>query len=101
MFYFDHFLACVPMITMFALCAAGGFALTGRAPENVKPSRAAYLAIALLVGGVVVILFALVASVHTVGWQRTIDYALQRIERDGVMSKGGNWNQLQVSNIPI
>ncbi len=41
------------------------------------------------------------ASVCVAGWQRTIDYAFQRIERDGVVSKGENWHQLQLSNIPI
>jgi hypothetical protein len=28
-------------------------------------------------------------------------YSFQRIEGDGILSKGGNWNMLQLSNIPI
>ncbi len=41
------------------------------------------------------------ASLATVGWEATLDYALQRVERDGVLSPGRTWNQLQLSNIPI
>jgi hypothetical protein len=55
----------------------------------------------LLIYVTLLLLLASVASVSTVGWRRTSEYALQRIERDGVMSKGGNWNQFQLSNIPI
>ena len=99
--YFDHFVACVPMILVFALCCAGGVALTGRVADGIAASRAGFAAVLLLGIAALLILGAFVASVLTVGRQRTIDYALQRIERDGVMSKGGNWNQLQLSNIPI
>ena len=101
LFYFDHFVALVPMITMFSLCAAGGICLAGRAPSDTDPSRTASVAIMLLMGAALLVLLAFVMSIWTVGWQRTLDYALQRIERDGIISKGGNWNQLQLSNIPI
>jgi len=101
LFYFDHFIAVVPMIIIFSLCMAGGFAVAGYVPSDKNPSRAASVAIVLLVGSALLVLVASVMSIWTVGWERTVDYALQRIERDGVMSKGGNWNQLQLSNIPI
>jgi hypothetical protein len=101
LFYFDHFIACVPMIVVFALCTAGGFAMTGRVPALAEPSRAGRVAAVLLGGAALMVIVAFIASVQTAGWERTIDYALQRIERDGVLSKGGNWNQLQLSNIPI
>lgn len=101
LFYFDHFIACVPMITTFALCTAGGFALTGDVPALAEPSRAGRVAAVLLGSAALMVIVAFLASVQTAGWERTIDYALQRIERDGVLSKGGNWNQLQLSNIPI
>jgi hypothetical protein len=101
LFYFDHFIACVPMIVLFSLCTAGGFALTGRVPAVADSSRAWRFALILLGGAALLVVFAFIASVQTAGWERTIDYALQRIERDGVLSKGGNWNQLQLSNIPI
>jgi hypothetical protein len=99
--YFDHFLGCVPMVAFFALCTAGGFALGARVPELADPARAHVLAAVLLGGGVSLVIVAFVASVRTVGWQQTMDYALQRIERDGVLSRGGTWNQLQLSNVPI
>ena len=99
LFYFDHSLACVPMVALFALSAVGGIALSG--PTLIQTDRAAPAAGALLVGSAALVFVALVASVRTVGWQRTADYALQRIERDGVLSRGGGWNQLQLSNIPI
>jgi len=38
-------------------------------------------------------LMVLAAFVALVVWDRTIDYALQGVERDGMFSKGGNWNQ--------
>lgn len=101
MFYFDHFLACVPMIALFALCAAGGFALGGRLPLSTDAVRATLAATVLLGASGLFVLASIMASIYTVGWQRTIDYAFQRIERDGIMSKGGSWNQLQLSNIPI
>ena len=101
MFYFDHFVALVPMITVFSLCAVGGFTLAGRTRSDIDSSRAASVATVLLIGAVSLVCLAFLMSLYTVGWQRTLDYALQRIERDGVMSKGGNWNQLQLSNIPI
>lgn len=101
MFYFDHFVACVPMIVLFALFSAGGFALAGHQFVAIDKFRASVAAASLLGVAVLLVLGALVASIYTVGRQRTIDYALQRIERDGVMSTGGNWNQLQLSNIPI
>lgn len=101
LFYFDHFVACVPMITVFALCTAGGVALSGQIAPGANGSRARFSAVVLLSGAGLLVLGAFIASVYMVGWERTIDYALQRIERDGVTSKGGNWNQLQLSNIPI
>ena len=101
MFYFDHFVACVPMVVLFALCTVGGFSLANRAPVPADPARVRSTATTLLFTASLFILLAFVLSIYTVGWQRTADYALQRIERDGVMSKGGNWNQLQLSNLPI
>jgi hypothetical protein len=101
MFYFDHFVACVPMILLMALCTAGGFALTRRFPRQPDQRRARAIAATLFLGASLFILAAFLLSLYTVGWQRTADYALQRIERDGVLSKGGNWNQLQISNLPI
>ncbi len=100
-FYFDHFLGCVPMVVLFALCTAGGFALANDPSRSADPLRARAMATKLLVGCAAFILLAFILSLATVGWQRTLDYALQRIERDGVLSAGGNWNQLQLSNIPI
>ncbi len=100
--YFDHFIACVPMITMFSLATAGGAALgrhgTGLPRGAADASRFAGL---LLGACFVFVAIAFVLSVRTAGWKRTIDYGLQRIERDGVQSMGGNWNQLQLSNVPI
>jgi hypothetical protein len=101
LFYFDHFVACVPATTVFALCAAGGVALAGQAPSGINLHRTAFVAIFLLVSAALLVLVTFVASTYTVGWQRTMDYAFQWIERDGIMSKGGNWNQLQLSNLPI
>ena len=101
LFYFDHFLACVPMVTLFALSTAGGVALAARVPSDIGASGAAFLAAVLLAAAALLVLTAFFASLYTVGWQRTLDYALQRIERDGISSKGGSWNQLQLSNIPI
>jgi hypothetical protein len=101
LFYFDHFLACVPMIVLFALCAAGAFALGRPALGDVDPARARYLALNLLVPVPIYLCVMFLASVQVAGWQRTLDYSLQSIERDGVLSPGGSWNQLQLSNIPI
>ena len=101
MFYFDHFIACVPMIVLFALFTAGGFVMAGHPFVAIDKSRSSFAAATLLSVAAFLILGAFAASIYTVGRQRTIDYALQRIERDGVMSTGGNWNQLQLSNIPI
>ena len=101
LFYFDHFVACIPMITVFALSTAGGFALTAYIPSGIGTSCTAFVATVLLGGSVLLILVAFLLSIYKAGWRRTIDYALQRTERDGVMSRGGNWNQLQLSNIPI
>jgi hypothetical protein len=101
LFYFDHFVACVPAIVVFALCTAGGVALAGHAPSGINLHRTAFVAIFLLVGAALMVFVAFIASVHTVGWQRTMDYAFQWVERDGIVSKGGNWNQLQLSNLPI
>jgi hypothetical protein len=89
------------MITVFALCTAGGLALTARVPSLTDPSRAMTVTTVLLGLAVVLALISFFAAVLTAGWERTIDYALQRIERDGVMSTGGNWNQFQLSKIPI
>ncbi len=100
-FYFDHFLGAAPMIIVFALCATGGLALAGAPLPPADPSRAANVAAVLLGAAGSLVLIAFAASVLTAGWERTLDYALQKIERDGVLSKGGNWNQFQLSNIPI
>lgn len=102
LFYFDHFVAHMPMIAAFGWCAVGGVALTARVPRGVHIAFRAGLAAVLLLGAAtVLVVLSFLASLFTVGWQRTIDYLLQRIERDGVMSKGGLWNQLQLSNVPI
>ena len=101
LFYFDHFLGCAPMVVVFALCTAGGFADAGHLPVITDLRRAALLARILLGLSAVMVIAALAASVACVGLDRTMDYALQRIERDDVMSPGGNWNQLQLSNVPI
>lgn len=98
-FYFDHFVAHVPMIAAFGLCAVGGVALTARVPRDAfSPGLTAVF---LLGAAAALYVFSFLASVFVAGWQRTIDYVMQRIERDGVMSKGGLWNQLQLSNVPI
>jgi hypothetical protein len=89
------------MVLLFALCAAGGFVLRGHVTSDIDASLAGSVAIILLLASALFVLLASVASIYKVGWQRTIDYASQRIERDGIMSKGGNWNQLQLSNLPI
>jgi hypothetical protein len=101
MFYFDHFVACVPMIALFSLFAAGGLALSGHKHVDVNTARSKRAAALLLGVAVIMITGAFFASLYTVGTERTLDYAFQRIERDGVTSPGGNWNQLQLSNIPI
>jgi len=101
LFYFDHFVACVPMVTFFALCVAGGFALSNPTFKLISVTRLATVTAVLLLGAALLVLCSFVASLFIVGWQRTLDYASQRIERDGVISKGGNWNQLQLSNVPI
>jgi hypothetical protein len=101
-FYFDHYVAHVPMIVAFGWCAVGGVALTARVPRGVHLAFGAGLAAVILLGAAtVLVVLSFLASLFTVGWQRTIDYVMQRIERDGVMSKGGLWNQLQLSNVPI
>jgi hypothetical protein len=101
LYYFDHFVGVVPMIVLFALCVAGGFSLGGVFPSIIDMSTAKVVTTILLTGSALIVLFAFLASIFTAGWQRTLDYAFQRIERDGVISKGGTWNQLQISNIPI
>lgn len=100
-FFFDHFIGVVPMVTFFALCTAGGFALGGSSPSISVRSRGRTLAVVLLLFSLLLVGFSFAASIQVAGWQRTIDYALQRIERDGLLSPGGTWNQLQLSNIPI
>src|SRR5438445_6260213 len=84
LFYFDHFLACVPMVLLFALCTAGGLSLAGRAPPLLDPSRARLVAALCLAGSLALVAAAFVGSLVTVGRRRTLDYLLQRIERDGV-----------------
>ncbi len=101
MYYFDHFLGCAPMATVFALILAGGCALAGGGGPLPAPERARRFGSALLLAAAVFFVVGFLASVHFAGWERTFDYLWQRIERDGVLSKGGNWNQLQLSNAPI
>ena len=101
LFYFDHFVACVPMVIFFALCVAGGLALSNPLSRVISVAQLSYVTAVLLLGAALLVLCSFVASVFIAGWQRTVDYASQRIERDGVTSKGGNWNQLQLSNVPI
>jgi hypothetical protein len=99
-FYFDHFLGCTPMVLLFALCIAGTCSVrTARVSPAAEGNRRLG---PILVGAAgLFFILSLVASLHTVGWQRTFEYFFQSIERDGVTSKGGNWNQLLLSNIPI
>jgi hypothetical protein len=99
--YFDHFLGSVPMVVVFSLCAVGGVALFGRPPAHTSADRAARAAGVLIGASAAIVLLSVLASVLTVGWSATLDYALQRIERDGIKSPGGNWNQFQLSNLPI
>ena len=101
LFYFDHFLGCLPMILLFALCAATGFAFAARLPAPASARRAGGLAVNLLLPIPLFIFITFLASTRIAGFPRTVEYALQWIERDGVLSPGGGWNQLQVSNIPI
>jgi len=102
LFYFDHFVSHIPMIAIFALCAAGGMAITERIPLAVGIShRASHLAGVMLGAALCLAAISFLGALLTVGWQRTLDYCLQRIERDGIMSPGGLWNQLQLSNVPI
>ena len=100
LFFFDHFVACLPMITLFALLTAGAFALGNHVPA-VDEGRLKFISLLLLCASVLFILVTLTLSIFTVGWQGTVAYALQRVEHDGVMTPGGNWNQLQLSNVPI
>jgi hypothetical protein len=100
-FYFDHFLGCVPMIVTFSLCIAGGLSVGKTSSYKSNYSRSGKIAAFLLIASILLVVASFAASIHTVGWDRTLDYALQRIERDGVLSKGGNWNQQLLSNIPI
>jgi hypothetical protein len=100
LFYFDHFLGCAPMAAVFALLLAGGCAYGGSAPAP-SEERARRIGVALLGAAAVFFIASFAASVQLAGWERTLDYLFQRIERDGVLSKGGNWNQLQLSNVPI
>lgn len=99
--YYDHFLACVPMIFFFTLCAAGGFALGAPPLAGVIPARARSVALNVLLPIPLFLGIIFAASVLKAGMQRTLDYSLQWIERDGVLSPGGSWNQLQLSNLPI
>jgi hypothetical protein len=102
LFFFDHFLACLPMILLFALCVAGGFALGAQIrPSASTRSHANFIARNTLLPLPVFIVITFLASVRVAGWEQTRDYAFQYIERDGILSPGGNWNQLQISNIPI
>lgn len=101
MLYFDHFIGCVPMVSLFALYTVAGFGLSGQVPVLADPSRAKLAAVVLLGGALGLILISFVAALYAVGWRETMDWAMQRIERDGVTSKGGTWNQLQLSNVPM
>jgi hypothetical protein len=99
--YYDHFLACLPMILFFALCVAGGFALGARGVSSTVPRRAILLARNALLPLPVFIVLTLLASVRVFGWDETRAFLFQYYERDGILSPGGSWNQLQVSNLPI
>jgi len=101
LFYFDHFLGAVPMIALFALLTVAGVALRGNISRDFSVSRARFAALVLLAFSASFFVLAFAASISTAGWQRTADYFFQRIERDNVMSSGGNWNQFQLSNFPI
>src|SRR5436305_14955709 len=75
LFYFDHFLGGLPMILLFALCAAGGFALGARAPGPVSSPRARSLALNLLVPLPALLGLVFLAAVRVAGWERTRAYA--------------------------
>ncbi len=102
LFYFDHFVSHVPMAGVFALCAAGGIAVQAGVPFDVHLAHRAWQAATILMSAAIaLVVLSFGGSLLVAGWQRTIDYLLQRIERDGVMSRGGLWNELQLSNVPI
>jgi hypothetical protein len=101
LFYFDHFIGVVPMIAFFALCAAGGVALGNPISSAADRSCAKAVSFYLLGFVFLLVLLSFGASIYFAGWQRTLEYATQQIERDGILSTGGNWNQLQLSNLPM
>jgi|SRR5262245_29826890 len=68
-----------------------------------ESSRAAPLALIFIGFAVLMLLAAFVASVEIAGLDRIFDYARQRVERDGVLSNGGNWDRrphLIVATVP-
>jgi hypothetical protein len=101
LFYFDHFLGCAPMAVFFALLLAGGGAYGCACSSLSAARRARRYGFVLLSAAAAFLVAAFLASWQIAGRERTLDYLLQRIERDGVVSRGGNWNQLQLSNLPI
>src|ERR1017187_5052701 len=83
LFYFDHFVSHIPMIATFALCAAGGIALTARVPfalGTVGAGIAIQCAlvdsshandVSLLIGGILLIAaaVAIMVSMSLMTWQ--------------------------------
>lgn len=88
------------MAAFFALVLGAGCAM-GVAGGLPAPERARRYAVSLLLAAAAFLAASFFASWQLAGWERTIDYLCQRIERDGALSTGGNWNQLQLSNVPI
>ncbi|MCS6953504.1 MAG: hypothetical protein RMK57_15345 [Bryobacterales bacterium] len=101
LFYFDHFLGCAPSVVFLSLCLAGACAWNTAGYQVAEASRARRIGLGLLAAASILVLISFVAAIHLAGWQRTVDYLFQSIERDGVSSKGGTWNLLQLSNIPM
>jgi hypothetical protein len=101
LFFFDHFISAMPKVIFYAFFIACGFSLDGSIPAGIKASRSGFIALLLFAGAGFFVLLAFILSISKVGWRRTTDCLLQRVERDEVESKGGSWNQLQVSNIPL
>lgn len=86
---------------LYGMFTIGGFTLGAGDHIDIKMFHSGLLAFAFLACIALFVFVVFCASIKKAGWRRTIDYTLQRIERDGVMSKGGSWNQMQESNLPL
>jgi hypothetical protein len=89
------------MASFLAIVTAGALCLGATGAPKVAGERAGALALALLLGATALVLVGAVGSLRSVGLSATLEYALQRVERDGVSSRGGTWNQLQLSSLPL